>query len=268
MRLVRDIMTTTVRWVQPGASARAAAALMSRHRIGSLLVEDGDGSAAIVTETDLVRRVLAENKNPTSVTVDQIMTSPLITVDEHQSVKHAEEVMAEYEIRHLGVTASAQVVGLISVRDLLREVQLLPIAVERMMTRMPVIVPTMETVRNSAALMAQSAVSGLLVCGQRRQPRGIHFSGFARSDIAGIATGTDLVRRVIDKDLDPNITPILEVMARPIYTVSASSDVMTAFNVMARAGVRHLGVVEGDEITGLLSVEDVIEPVWLHAAAG
>jgi signal-transduction protein with cAMP-binding, CBS, and nucleotidyltransferase domain len=107
-----------------------------------------------------------------------------------------------------------------------------------------------------------------LVCGQRRSPRRIHYSGFGHSDIAGIVTGTDLVRRVIDNDLDPDVTPVVAVMAKPIYTVAATADVMTAFSVMARARVRHLGVVEGAEITGLLSVEDVIEPMWLQATAG
>jgi signal-transduction protein with cAMP-binding, CBS, and nucleotidyltransferase domain len=43
---------------------------------------------------------------------------------------------------------------------------------------------------------------------------------------------------------------------------------MSAFDVMARGGVRHLGVTSGEEITGLLSVEDVIEPAWLHVASG
>ena len=45
-------------------------------------------------------------------------------------------------------------------------------------------------------------------------------------------------------------------------------DIVTAFNVMARAGLRHLEVVEGGEITGLPSVEDVIEPARLNPAAG
>lgn len=268
MRPVNDIMTIAVQWVAPDVSVRAAAAIMTEHRIGSLLVGDGYGPAAIVTETDLVRRVLAENRDPASVTVGEIMTRPLVTIDRHRSIKRAEALMADHEIRHLGVTAGEHVVGLISVRDLLGEVHMFPVAVERMMTRMPVIVPTLETVRNAAALMAQAGVSGLLVSGQRIQPRGTHFSGFARSDIAGIVTGTDLVRRVIDKDVDPNVTPVSEIMAKPIFSVSPSSDVMTAFRVMARSSVRHLAVAEGDEIIGLLSVEDVIEPTWLQAAAG
>lgn len=268
MRPVKEIMTTNLQWVEPGTSVRTAVAVMGRHRIGSVLVGNRGEPPAIVTETDVVRRVLAEDKNPASVTVDEIMSSPLIAVDEKQPIEHAGDLMAEHEIRHVAVKSGEHVVGLISVRDLLPIVNLLPIAVERMMTRMPVIVPTEEPVRNAAALMAHGSVSALLVAGKRLQPRGIHFHGFARQDIAGIVTGTDLVRDVIEKNLDPYVTPVCAVMGSPLFTLSGGEEVMTAFDVMARGSVRHLAVTSGEEITGLLSVEDVIEPAWLYVAAG
>jgi signal-transduction protein with cAMP-binding, CBS, and nucleotidyltransferase domain len=266
-RLIRETMTTTVQWVEPGASVRAAAAVMSRCRIGSLLVGYGSESFGIVTETDLVRRVLAENLNPASVPVEDIMSCPLITIEDTQSIEAAGELMAEREIRHLAVTAGERVVGLLSVRDLLSSVHLLPITVERMMARLPVIVPTTETIRNTAALMAQASVSGVLVAGQRQQPRGLHFHGFARHDIAGIVTGTDMVRDVINEDLDPYVAPVRAIMASPLFTLSDAEEVMTALAVMARSGVRHLAVTSGNEITGLLSVEDIIDPAWLHVAS-
>jgi CBS domain-containing protein len=267
MPAVKDIMTRNLQWVEPGTSVRTAVAVMSRHRIGSVLVGNRGEPPAIVTETDVVCRVLADDKNPASAMVDEIMSCPLITVDEHRPIEQAGDLMAEHEIRHVAVTSGGHVVGLISVRDLLPVVNLLPIAVERMMTRMPVIIPTEETVRNAAALMAHTRVSALLVAGQRLQPRGIHFRGFARQDIAGIVTGTDFVRDVIEKDLDPYVTPVCAVMGSPLYTLSGGEEVMTAFDVMARGKVRHLGVTSGEEITGLLSVEDVIEPAWLHVAS-
>lgn len=102
---------------------------------------------------------------------------------------------------------------------------------------------------------------------RRTQPRGIHFYGFARHDIAGIVTGTDLVRAVINQDLDPYNTPVRAVMASPLFTLSDAEDVMTALDLMARSGVRHLAVASEDEITGLLSVEDIIDPAWLHVAS-
>lgn len=268
MRAVKDIMITNLQWVEPGTSVRTAVAVMSRHRIGSVLVGNRDEPPAIVTETDVVRRVLAEDRNPASVAVDEIMSCPLITVDENRPIEQAGDLMAEHEIRHVAVSSGASVVGLLSVRDLLPVVHLLPIAVERMMTRMPVIIPAEETARNAAALMAHAKVSALLVAGRRLQPRGIHFRGFSRQDVAGIVTGTDLVRDVVEKDLDASVTPVCGVMGSPLFTLSGAEDVMTAFDVMARGSVRHLAVAAGEEITGLLSVEDVIEPAWLHVASG
>jgi CBS domain-containing protein len=268
MRPVKDIMTTDLQWVEPGTSVRAAVMVMSRHSIGSVLVRNPGQPPAIVTETDVVRRVLAEEKNPASVTVDEIMSLPLITVDEGRAIEQAGDLMAEHEIRHVAVSSGANVVGLLSIRDLLPVVNLLPIAVERMMTRMPVIVPAEETARNAAALMAHAKVSALLVAGRRLQVRGINFRGFSREDIAGIVTGTDLVRDVVAKDLDASVTPVCTVMGSPLFTLSGTEHVMTAFDVMARGNVRHLAVAMGEEIMGLLSVEDVIEPAWLHVASG
>jgi CBS domain-containing protein len=222
-----------------------------------------------VSETDVVRRVLADDRNPESVTVDEIMSGPLITVDERRPIEQAGDLMAEHEIRHVAVTTGGRVVGMLSVRDLLPVVNLLPITVERMMTRMPVLIPSVETVRNAAALMAHACVSALLVSGERLRPRGVHVRGFARADVAGIVTGTDIVRDVIDKDLDPYVTPVSAVMSGPLNTLERTESLTTAFDVMARGNLRHLGVTSGgEEVIGLLSVEDVIEPAWLHVASG
>jgi CBS domain-containing protein len=95
MRPIKDIMTTNLQWVEPGTSVRAAVAVMSRHRIGSVLVGNRGEPPAIVTETDVVRRVLAEDKNPASVTVDEIMSCPLITVVADGAIAQAGDLMAE-----------------------------------------------------------------------------------------------------------------------------------------------------------------------------
>lgn len=138
-----------------------------------------------------------------------------------------------------------------------------------MTTRLPVLVPSIETVRNASVLMAHAGVSALLVSGERLRPRGGHVRGFARADIAGIVTGTDLVRKVIDTDMDPYVTPVSAAMGNPLFTIERTESLITAFDVMAKGDVRHLGVTSGgEEVVGLLSVEDVIEPAWLHAAAG
>ncbi len=267
MRLVREVMSTELQWVKKDAWVQGAAALMAQHRVGSLLVSHDDGApAGILTETDLVRRVIAADRNPGAMPIHEAMTPSLVTIDEEASTDEAGELMAERAIRHLAVTREGRVSGLLSIRDLLPFVGFLPVAVERMMTRFPVIATIDETVRNAAALMAHSSVSGLLVAGRRTMARALKFHGFARRDIAGIVTGTDLVRKVVATDRYPYVTTVGEVMGAPLESVDAGESVNTALAVMARAGVRHLVVTSGEEITGLLSIEDAIDPAWLEVA--
>ncbi len=267
MRLVREVMSTELQWVKKDAWVQGAAALMAQHRIGSLLVPDDDGMpAGIVTETDLVCRVIAADRNPGAMPIHEVMTLSLVTIDEGASTDEAGELMAERAIRHLAVTREGRVRGMLSMRDLLPVADFLPVAVERMMTRLPVIATIDETVRNAAALMTHSSVSGLLVSGRRTAARALKFHGFARRDIAGIITGTDLVRKVAAADRYPYVTTVGEVMGSPLETIDAHESVNAALAIMARAGVRHLAVTTGEEITGLLSIEDAIDSAWLEVA--
>lgn len=73
----------------------------------------------IVTDTDLVRRALASDKDLNSLTVEEIMTSPLCSIEETRTVGDAHDMMGDLGVRHLGVTKGGEVVGVISVRDLL-----------------------------------------------------------------------------------------------------------------------------------------------------
>jgi CBS domain-containing protein len=115
--------------------------------------------------------------------------------------------------------------------------------------------------------MADASVSGVLVAGRRQSPREMDLTGFARRDIAGIVTGTDLVRKVVARERYPYATQVAEVMAAPLQTIGAHGSVNTALDVMDRVGVRHLAVTEGKEIVGLLSAEDVFDPAWLQVAS-
>lgn len=267
MRLVREVMSSELQWVRKDGWVQGAAALMARHRVGSLLVSDDAGApAGILTETDLVRRVIAADRNPGAMPVHEAMTPSLITIDEDASTNAAGELMTEHAVRHLAVTRVGRVCGVLSVRDLLPVAYVLPVAVERMMTRLPVIATIDDTVRNAAALMTHSSVSGLLVSGRRTAARALKLRGFAQRDIAGIVTGADLVRKVVAMDRYPYVTTVAEVMGMPLETIDAGESVNTALTIMARAGVRHLVVTSGDEITGLLSVEDAIDSAWLEVA--
>lgn len=103
-------------------SAQKAASIMAEYGVGSLLVEDEGKVQGIVTETDIVRKVVAANLPLAVTTAGQIMSAPLITIDCARSVAEADELMNRHNIRHLAVTEQGRVVGVLSVRDLLRPV--------------------------------------------------------------------------------------------------------------------------------------------------
>ena len=100
-------------------SVRSAAKKMKDDRIGALLVKKGKTFSGIVTDTDLVRRALASNKDVSKLTVEDVMTSPVCTIEGDRTVSDAQEMMGDLGVRHLGVTKAGEIVGVVSVRDLL-----------------------------------------------------------------------------------------------------------------------------------------------------
>lgn len=119
MPSVAHIMTKNPRTVGPGTSVVSAAKTMRTARVGSLLVKKGKQLVGIVTDTDIVRRAVASNKNLGKMTVETIMTSPICSIEGVRTVNDAQEMMGDLGVRHLGVTQAGEIVGVISVRDLL-----------------------------------------------------------------------------------------------------------------------------------------------------
>jgi CBS domain-containing protein len=119
MSSVAHIMTKNPRTVGPATSVTSAAKTMRTARVGSLLVKKGKQLVGIVTDTDIVRRAVATNKNLGKMTVEKIMTSPICSIEGTRTVNDAQEMMGDLGVRHLGVTEGGVIVGVISVRDLL-----------------------------------------------------------------------------------------------------------------------------------------------------
>jgi CBS domain-containing protein len=113
------LMSRNLKLISNDATLKEASRMMRDNRIGSLLVvRDGD-HVGILSETDLVRRGLAEGLDPDKVKVETIMSSPIITMDIEKTAEEANAVMSERGIRHLAITDESKIVGILSVRDLL-----------------------------------------------------------------------------------------------------------------------------------------------------
>jgi CBS domain-containing protein len=104
--------------VERDTDAQTAARIMRDRGIGSLFVTNGKEVVGILTDTDMVRRVVAAGADTTKTTVEQIMSAPILTIEEGKTLLDANDLMAQTHLRHLGVTRDGKLVGMISVRDL------------------------------------------------------------------------------------------------------------------------------------------------------
>ena len=118
--LVRDVMSSPVVTMNENESSNKVAIAMDRGDLGAIIVTNEAGkSIGIITERDLVIRVLAKNLKPDTVKTKEIMTTPLVTIEPEATITEAARRMNRLDIRRLGVIYKGNLVGIISSKDVL-----------------------------------------------------------------------------------------------------------------------------------------------------
>jgi signal-transduction protein with cAMP-binding, CBS, and nucleotidyltransferase domain len=119
MSNLAEVMRKDVKSVEHTSPISEAAQLMKQEKVSALLVRKHQDFVGILTDTDIVRKGVAESKDLTSMTVESIMTAPFVTIGSHQSPREAQEMMSDQGVRHLVVREGKTITGLVSIRDLL-----------------------------------------------------------------------------------------------------------------------------------------------------
>lgn len=122
--LVKDIMQTRVITISPFATLREAMAQMKRHNVKSLVVERRDEQDAygIITYTTILRTIVAEEGDIDLINVYDVATKPMITVPQGMNVKYVASLMVTQGLRRLLVLDSVEMVGLVTMNDIVAEV--------------------------------------------------------------------------------------------------------------------------------------------------
>lgn len=115
---IGDYMTSPVFSVDAESTVQEAANVMHSKHIGSVFVKENNKFIGIITESNLSRKIVAKGLDPKTTKATEIMTEPLVTIDCMEHVEKANQLMAQKKIRHLGVTKNGEVVGVLSVKDL------------------------------------------------------------------------------------------------------------------------------------------------------
>ena len=133
---VKDIMSVNVVTMLPDATVFEVASLMTKMDIGSIIIIDKDRPLGIITEADIVRRVITAKRDPQTTAAREVMSSPIVHVEPGTGLTEAMRVMAKSNIRRVAVLKNDSLAGIITSRDLLRwSPELIDILVESLRLR-------------------------------------------------------------------------------------------------------------------------------------
>lgn len=117
---VEDVMVKEVITVDGGSSVKEAANIMNRFEIGCLIVTEDGKAVGILTERDLLKRVVSQARSPRRTKVATVMSKPLIVVEPNMDLEEAAKLMFKLKIKKLPVVDSGQLMGLVTLTDLAR----------------------------------------------------------------------------------------------------------------------------------------------------
>ena len=120
MTTARDLMTDSPDFVDAGTTVLDVAKKLAAGDYGALPVCDGDRLTGMITDRDIVVKVLAEGKDPASTTVGELGTVEVVTIGADDSVEEAMQTMSKHQVRRLPVIDGTKLVGMLAQADLAR----------------------------------------------------------------------------------------------------------------------------------------------------
>lgn len=117
---VEDVMVEDVITIEANATVKKAISIMNENEIGCLIVVKQAKAVGIVTERDMLARVLVRARDPERTRVSEVMTTPLVVADPKMDLEEAARLMFKMKVKKLPVVLDGELVGLITLTDLAR----------------------------------------------------------------------------------------------------------------------------------------------------
>jgi CBS domain-containing protein len=254
--------------VAAGTRVRAAAERLEKERVGSLVVTANDRPTAVVTDRDIVLRVLAEGRDPAETRVEEIVAGPVVAVAEDTPLAEATAAMRRHRVRRLPVVDErGALVGLLAADDVVPLVAqelgaLADVACEqvpsagrpapgsasrsaRHYARPVATVGLDATARQVAQRMRADAVGSVVVVDADGAP-------------CGLVTDRDLSGRVVAAGLDPAAATAASFMSPSPVTTDAADRLQKVASLMSDHGVRRVPVVDGGRLVGIVTYDDLL----------
>jgi CBS domain-containing protein len=153
--LVKDIMTKRIITADINTNLLEAVKKMARARVSTIVILENKKPVGIITDSDIIKKVVAQNLKPSTLKVEDIMSSPLITISPDADILEAEKIIREKKIRRIPVVKNDKLVGIITPTDVARNC---PEMISLLKSRMEM--------EETTPTITQEPVSGLCeVCG-------------------------------------------------------------------------------------------------------
>jgi CBS domain-containing protein len=243
---VEDIMSREVATTTPDITMADAAMRMGEKHIGSLIVQQYGTPVGIVTERDLLSKVLAGGLDLGETKVGQVMSYPLIKICPDLEIREAARTMIRRKGR-LAVFQCGDMTGVITASDLIREMPDAPetsLIVDEFMTKEVISIGEDETVEEAAHIMGKERVGSLIV---------------TREDNPfGIFTERDLLSTFLARGR-PLDAPVSLASSSPLITAPAGISIHAAAKAMAAQHIRRLVLMKKKKIAGIITARDLVE---------
>jgi CBS domain-containing protein len=243
---VSHIMSQDVITINPEASMAETARMMGEKHIGSLIVKKYDTPVGIVTERDLLSKVLALGKDPIKEKVEASMSYPLITIGPSAKIKEAAQMMIKKKGR-LAVFDGGKLVGVITASDLIGSLPDVPeteVKVDDFMTKEVVTADEKTTVASIAKTMGEKRIGSIIVT--------------SNEEPIGIFTERDLLTTFLVKGKSLE-TKVGKEASSPLMTAPAGTSIHRAAAIMALKKIRRLPIATKENFVGIITARDLVE---------
>lgn len=235
LKIVPDVINgQEIATLEPSSTVQEAAGLMAERQLGAVLITQAESLKGIFTERDASFRVVAPGLDPQTTQLSEVMTADPVTLKPDDTVLGALQSMQAGDLRHLPVVDKNRLLGVVSVRNVMACVKsqrendfrhlkkdvvlgckIVPdlIGEEDMATLEPTAM-----VREAAQLMAQRRIGAVLVT--------------LKGALKGFFTERDVSLRVIAAGLNPDITPLMDVMTKDPVTIKPVDQASSALQSM------------------------------------
>jgi CBS domain-containing protein len=243
---VNHIMSQDVVTINPESSMAEAARIMGEKHIGSIIVKKYETPVGIVTERDLLSKVLALGKDPIKEKVEASMSFPLITIDPSAKIKEAAQMMIQKKGR-LAVFDGGKLVGVITASDLISSLPEVPeteVKVDDFMTKEVVTADEEKSVASIAKIMGEKRIGSVIVT--------------SNGEPFGIFTERDLLTTFLVKGKSL-LTKVGKEASSPLINAPAGTSVHKAAAIMVLEKIRRLPITLGYNLVGIITARDLVE---------